>query len=85
MTMQKRARTAGAQVEFNPFRYSAPELYVYAYEMGLTDQIRAALRKRAEEASQAMLLQFQRPAIVLDMTKSMEGSRSQRLRPAATA
>lgn len=85
MQVQRQAKEAKIDVAMNPLDYDAVRLYIYAFEMGLTDEIVAALEAKAKKSAAAFPARYNRVGIVVDMSKSMEGSTTQPLRPAATA
>lgn len=47
IAIQRKAEQSGVEVAFDPTKYDAVRLYVYAFEMGMTDAIRQALRHEA--------------------------------------
>jgi len=83
--VQKRAKAAGVEVEFNPAQYGLVELYIYAFEMGMTEEIERALDKKAQKIADNLPLQLDKVAIVVDCSESMFGHGSQKLRPIAVA
>lgn len=83
--VQKRAKEAGVEVEMDPLNYDAVQLYIYAFECGLNDEISQALYEKARRSAKAFPARYERVGIVVDMSKSMEGDKTQPLRPAATA
>lgn len=85
VTFQRKAKAEQVEVEFNPDTVDAVKLYIYAYEQGMDDKVRAALDKKAVAAARALPVRFGKTRIVLDMSRSMFGSKSQKLRPAACA
>jgi hypothetical protein len=85
IVVQRKAERSGVKVEFDPAKYDAVRLYVYAFEMGMTDAIRQALRNKAETNAARMPMQFQRVAVLIDTSQSMIGHDTQGRRPIATA
>ncbi len=85
MATQKRANEAGVKVDMDPMDYDPVRLYLYAYEMGMNPQIQAALERKAKAAAKGFPLPYQNIAIILDTSKSMEGSAEQHLRPISIA
>lgn len=81
--MVRSARKVGVQMDFNPNTLDAVELYVYAFEMGLTPEIEQALNEKAEKSAAMMPSRFRKIAIVVDDSSSHKGSREQKLRPLA--
>lgn len=83
--VQRSAKEKGVEVAFNPQKYDLVQLYVYAYEMGLDDEIQAAIQQKARQKGAALPMQFEHVGIVLDTSRSMIGSETQKHRPMATA
>jgi hypothetical protein len=69
----------------HPTEYDAVRLYLYAFEMGMTPEIGAALLEKARKAALSLRLGYARIGILLDASASMAGSKEQALRPMATA
>ncbi|QDV85218.1 VWA domain-containing protein [Planctomycetes bacterium TBK1r] len=85
ISVQRKAAQSGVEVEFDPTKYDAVRLYVYAFEMGMTDAIRQALRNKAEAAAARLPVQFERVGVLIDASQSMLGHDTQARRPIATA
>ena len=85
IAVQRKAKESGVEVEFDPAKYDAVRLYVYAFEMGMTDEIRQALREKAEAAAARLPVQFERVGVLIDASQSMIGHDTQARRPIATA
>lgn len=83
--VQKRVKAAGGKVEMNPLDYDAVELYIYAFEVGADTDILNALDKKAKDAAKLLPISYDKLAIIVDASKSMEGSKEQPMRPLATA
>jgi hypothetical protein len=83
--VQKRVKEAGGRVEINPLDYDAVELYIYAFEVGASSEILEALDKKAKDAAKLLPVSYDKLAIIVDASKSMEGSEEQPMRPLATA
>lgn len=83
LAVQKRAKKAGVKVEIDPLDYDATRLYIYAFETGMTPEIREALNKRAESAAKRFPTDFESVAILVDASRSMIGDKTQPLRPMA--
>lgn len=83
--MQAAAEKRGVQVTFNPNSLSAAELYVYAYERGLTGEIQAALSRKAQKQAESWPMQYQRVGVVVDASYGMRGDETQKWRPIAAA
>lgn len=82
---QKRAQEAGVRVDFDPMAYDAVRLYLYAFEMGMTEAIAKALLLKAHRAASRFPLRFERIGVVVDASRSMRGDSTQSLRPMAVA
>lgn len=82
-TIQRSAKAAGVKVEMDPMDYSAVDLYLYTFEMGLTDEISAALKAKGEKASRSFPVRYEKVAILVDSSQSMWGHKTQKLRPMA--
>lgn len=85
ITMQRKAEKSGVEVKFKPDNYDMVKLYLYAYEMGMTDEIRSAIRKKAMESAYIFNLENKKAGILIDGSQSMLGSQTQKMRPIATA
>jgi hypothetical protein len=85
LSVQRRAKDAGVDVAFDPRAHDAVRLYVYAFEMGMTAEIAAALDEKAKDAARGLRLPYAHVGVVLDASASMAGSKEQPLRPMATA
>ena len=83
--VQRKARNEGVEVAFDPNSYDAVKLYLYAMEMGLTDEISEVLKDKAKRAAEKMFLNYDKIGIVVDTSQSMYGDRTQKLRPMAIA
>jgi hypothetical protein len=85
LAFQKKAKEANVEVKFNPEKYDSVKLYLYAYEMGMTYEIKKALSDKAEKATFLFNLEDKKTGILVDCSQSMMGSDTQKLRPMATA
>ena len=85
IAVQRQADRSGVEVDFDPLQYDPVRLYVYAYEMGMSDQIRDALREMAQAVAVKLPFQFQRAGVLVDASQSMVGHETQAKRPIATA
>lgn len=85
MNVQRQAKKSGIDVEMNPLDYDTIRLYVYAFEMGLTDEITKALDQKAKKSAKSFPIHYDNVGIIVDVSKSMEGDKTQPLRPLATA
>ena len=83
--VQKRAETADVDVRFDPRRYDAVRLYLYAFERGeVAADVARALDAKAREVAAAIDLGIARVGVLLDASASMAGRSTQPLRPIAT-
>lgn len=87
MQVQRRAAEAGVDVRMDVTEYDAVRLYLYAFEMGMTQEILEALVDMAKKTALQVTprLGYGRIGILLDASASMGGSREQPLRPMALA
>lgn len=85
ISMQRKSIKSGIEVEFNPDSYDSTRLYLYAYEMGMTEQIRESLSKKASDSAYLFNLSEKKTGILLDCSESMMGSETQKMRPMAAA
>jgi hypothetical protein len=85
IAVQRKAEQSGVAVEFDPTKYDAVRLYIYAFEMGMNDAIRHALREKAETAAAKLPVHFERVGVLIDTSQSMVGHDTQARRPIATA
>ena len=85
LTVQKRAKAAGVKVSMDPKDYDPVRLYIYAFEQGMTSEIRAALDAKAEEAAKRFPAVYGSVGILIDASASMFGDKTQALRPMASA
>ena len=85
LQVQKRAKAARVDVQIDPLNYDAVKLYLYAFECGLTKEIEGALKEKAKKAAKMFPAKYGNIAVIIDMSRSMEGSKEQPLRPAAVA
>lgn len=85
MQVKKRAAAANIDVKMDPADYDAVRLYVYAFEMGMTEAIARALIAKAREAAASFPVRYASIGILVDASASMMGGADQKLRPMATA
>jgi hypothetical protein len=85
IAFQKKAKADGVAIAFNPKKYDSVRLYLYAYEMGMTDDIKNALSDKAKESAFYYNLEDKKAGILVDCSQSMMGPDTQKLRPMATA
>lgn len=85
IAIQRSAKAKGVEVAFDPRNYDLVQLYVYAYEMGMDDEIWGAIRKGAATKAAGMPMRYGQVGIVVDTSRSMVGSSEQKHRPMAVA
>lgn len=85
MTMQRKAEEARVAVKFDPSRFDQVRLYVYAYEMGMTEAISRQLKMKARDMAQRLPVHFGHLGILLDSSGSMHGHETQKYRPISVA
>jgi len=83
--LQNTAAKAGVATTFNPMAFSMSELYIYGYKQGLSDNITKALKLKAQRIANTFPIRYEKIGIIIDGSKSMEGSKAQPLKPIATA
>ena len=83
MAVQKKAAQAGVEVKMDPTRYDAVRLYLYAFEMGLTEDIEVCLADKAKKAAAAFPTRYGKVGLLVDASASMAGDKTQPLRPMA--
>ena len=83
--LQRKASQADVEVEFDPANYEPVRLYVYAYEMGLSDSIRAELLRKARITAGRLPVAFGHAGILVDVSGSMMGHDTQARRPISVA
>jgi hypothetical protein len=89
MQVQKRAKAAtekghDVKVEWDPYKQGAVQLYIYAFEQAIDQEqgdIIQALRQKAEQVK--LPADLGQIGILFDCSKSMFGSKTQKLRPMA--
>jgi len=81
--VQKKAQKAGVEVKFDPMKSNTVDLYIYAFEMGMTDAVAKALKVKAEKIAASFPYSFKRLGILVDDSHSMSGHDTQKLRPMA--
>ncbi len=85
MAFQRKAENSNIKIEFNPENYDSARLYRYAYEMGMTDNIRKSLSQKAADSAFLFCLEGKKSAVLIDCSESMTGSETQRMHPIAAA
>lgn len=82
---QKKAQKENVEIEFDPMKYDAVRLYIYAYENGMTEEIKKALKQKAKRAVESFILKYNKIGVLVDCSGSMFGHKTQKLRPMAIA
>jgi len=85
ISQQRRVERAGTVVEFDPRSYDAIKLYIYAYERGMSKEIRDALDEKAKQAAALLPMSAEGAVVLVDASRSMVGDDTQKLRPMAAA
>lgn len=83
--VQRQAKEAKVEIKFDPMTADAVKLYIYAYEMGMTDDIEKALEQKARKAAESLFAKHDKVGIVVDTSESMRGHSTQAMRPIAIA
>jgi hypothetical protein len=83
LAVQKRAKAADVDVQINPLDYDPVKLYIYAFEMGLTEEISKALEEKARKMAERFPAKYGKVGILVDASRSMVGDKTQKLRPMA--
>jgi hypothetical protein len=86
--VQKRAKAAGVKKKdtgFDPMKYDSVELYKYAFEDEITDDIQKALESKASRSADSLPVTFGNVGILVDTSKSMYGHDTQKNHPIAVA
>ena len=83
--LQRKAEKAAVEVEFDPARHDVVRLYVYAFEMGMSEAIREELHRKARTAAARLPIQFGHAGILVDVSASMLGHETQSRRPISIA
>jgi len=83
--VQNKAKKEGVAVTFDPRRHPMTDLYIYAYKMGASNDIKNAIKEKAKKASASLPFKYGRIGVVFDASYSMKGSDEQPMRPIAVA
>ncbi len=81
---QTQAKEAGVKITLDFKDYSAKDLYIYAFQNGMTDEISKVLKEKAVEASK-IYEGWDSVGILVDASGSSFGSDTQKLKPIAVA
>ncbi len=85
LTQNTATKKAGVTVTFDPLKQDLIKLIIYAYEKGMTEDMLDAIKKKAKTAFETFPLEYNKVAFILDASKSMEGDKTQSMRPMAIA
>jgi len=83
--VQNKAQKVGVQVKFDPMTQPMTDLFIYAYKMGLSEDIKKVINEKAKKAAQTLPFKYERLGIVFDASYSMKGSDEQPMRPISVA
>lgn len=83
MKTQKKAKKHGVSVAFDVTKQNAVDLYIHAFETGMTEEIKEALKTKASQAATAIPVRFKNVGILVDASGSAFGNKTQKLRPMA--
>lgn len=83
--VQRKAQEAGIEVSFDAKNLNPIELYVMAYETGMTPDIQEALEAKAKKNAREIPVSLGKIGIVVDNSSSMFGHGTQKHRPIAAA
>lgn len=81
MRVVRAAQTVGVDVQFDPNKIELVDLYKYAFEMGMTEDIEVAILKKCGDIAASLPFKFKNPSIVLDASLSMAGSSKHKNHP----
>ena len=73
------------KVSFNPMAQTIENLYIYAYDQGMTREINDAITAKAKKIAQSFPVKYRKIAVVLDASRSMFGEKTQKLKPMASS
>jgi hypothetical protein len=82
--VQAVAKKEGVKVKFNPYTMPMVDLYIYAFEMGMSKQIQGALWEKAKKVASTLPFKYNHIGILVDDSFSAIGDKTQKLRPMAT-
>lgn len=85
LTVQKRAKAADIEVKVDMMAQDAVRLYLYAFETGMTKEVRDALDQKAARAAAQFPARYGSVAVIVDGSQSMAGDATQKLRPMAAS
>jgi len=85
LNLQKKAADSGVELSLDFSRYTPVRLYIYAFEMGMTEEIRMTLHDKARDGAARIPLSFRKIGVIVDCSLSMKGHRTQAYRPIAQA
>ncbi|UCE06139.1 MAG: VWA domain-containing protein, partial [bacterium] len=85
LALQRKAQEQHVEVKFDPKDYDAVRLYLYAYEMSMSSEIQAELKRKAKSLAKMLPTKLNHVGILVDVSESMMGHRTQKRRPIAVA
>lgn len=83
--VQRKAKSVGIEVSFNPMARTAVELYILAFADGMTPAIKAAIKTKGKAGARQLPIRYGKVGVLVDDSFSMTGSKEQKLRPMAAA
>lgn len=81
--IQKKAKRENVEIAFDMRTATPVELYIYAFEMGITAEMRKVLKEKAKRIADSIPYRFNKVGILVDDSFSMSGDVTQKLRPMA--
>ncbi|MGV8120874.1 MAG: VWA domain-containing protein [Candidatus Xenobiia bacterium LiM19] len=85
LNLQKKAAEDGVEISLDFSRYTPVRLYIYAFEMGMTEEIQMTLHDKARDGAARIPLSFRKIGVLVDCSLSMRGHHTQPFRPIAQA
>lgn len=85
LVFQRKAEEQKVEISFNPADYDAAKLYIYAYERGMTQEVKDALQQKAQKLAANLPVNFGKTGILVDNSASMQGNDTQKMHPMAIA
>ena len=85
LVFQRKAAEQNVEVKINPLDYDTVKLYIYAYEMGLADEVEKALQAKAKKLAESLPFTFGKIGVLIDNSASMQGNDTQKMHPISIA
>lgn len=79
--IQNKAKQLNVKVEFDANSLDLVELFIYAYKMGMNDNIKNAITKKAKKYSELLMFDYKNIAVIVDTSQSMYGHGSNKFKP----